>query len=333
LFDTDVEDTIDGKRWKKFLVNGNQIIGKNMPIQDTRFLRYLRRFKRVHGRGPKPNEVVLEIKGQSLDDVWQIPGVEFNDILKDEVVDGIIKKTIEAVEQARKVGKNPSEREVKSLLSDSLIDDVWDMKAIDPKDKEERLGYPTQKPVALIKRLLEITTDKGDVVLDCFGGGGTTAKACSDLDRRFIVGDVSPVAVKIMAERMYFDCPDTKFELKNLPKTTAGFKKIAGHKFAEMVCDLMGWKVNEKKSGDGGIDAWNGVGDPVQIKNHAVATGRPDIQKFFGALAIEKSKKGMFVARDFSRAAIEYIAELKRTQGVEIDQPGVFVPLLEFSFV
>tara|TARA_B110001454_G_scaffold28073_1_gene27445 strand:+ start:36771 stop:38312 length:1542 start_codon:yes stop_codon:yes gene_type:complete len=183
----------------------------------------------------------------------------------------------------------------------------------------EKLGYPTQKPEALIRRIIETGSKKGDVVLDCFGGGGTTAKVCADLGRTFITGDVSPVAVKIMSERLLFDCEGIKFETKNLPQSEKELKNLNGHLFAEIVCEVMGWEVNEKKSGDGGIDGWTSEGLPIQIKNHnTTAAGRPDIQKFFGALAKEKKKTGIFVAWRFAGEAYEYIADMKRDHKIEI---------------
>lgn len=198
------------------------------------------------------------------------------------------------------------------------IGDIWtDINMLNPVSSE-RLGYPTQKPEALIRRVIEMTSHKGDVVLDCFVGGGTTAKVAFDLERTFVVGDVSPVAARITAERLTFDCPNCKFETKNLPRTTEGFKKVGGHKFAEMVCDLMGWELNPKKSNDKGIDGWDGNGDPIQVKNHEKPASRDDVQKFVGALASAKKKRGVFVAWDFSRPAVEYIAEVRQAQKIEI---------------
>ena len=70
--------------------------------------------------------------------------------------------------------------------------DVWiDIPFIPPSSKE-RCGYKTQKPLTLIKRIIECSTDKGDVILDCFAGGGSTAIAAMELGRKFVVGDVSP---------------------------------------------------------------------------------------------------------------------------------------------
>ena len=66
----------------------------------------------------------------------------------------------------------------------------------------ERIGYDTQKPERLLERILECSTQSGDVVLDCFGGGGTTATVAAKLGRRFITGDVSPVATRVISKRL-----------------------------------------------------------------------------------------------------------------------------------
>lgn len=216
-------------------------------------------------------------------------------------------------------GAVPAYKRYLDEMKGNPLQSVWS--DLDPLQSMsgERLGYPTQKPEALIKRILLTASKEGDVILDCFAGGGTTAKVAADLNRRFIVGDVSPVAVKIMAERLLFDCPKIEFEIKNLPQTEGELKDMDGHRFAETVCEVMGWEVNERKSGDGGVDAWAGDGSPVQIKNHSKsAAGRPDLQKFVGALHGKKAKKGIFVAWDFSKDAMGFIADMKREHSLEI---------------
>jgi site-specific DNA-methyltransferase (adenine-specific) len=196
------------------------------------------------------------------------------------------------------------------------LSDVWSDLAPVNSQAGERLGYPTQKPEALVQRILRLVTDPGDLVLDCFMGGGTTAAVAAKLGRGFICGDVSPVAVRIAAERLRRD--GASFDLKGMPQGEDEFRAMNGHEFAELVCELTGWRVNDRKSGDGGIDGWDGQGNPVQVKNHASSTGRPDIQRFYGALAGKKSKRGSFVAWEFSKQAMECIADLKREHGVEI---------------
>lgn len=218
-------------------------------------------------------------------------------------------------------GKGNSKNKTKYL--DEIIaegkasSDVWTMLPLTSSSKE-RLGYPTQKPEELISKIIEMASQPGQVILDCFCGGGTVAKVAADSNRKFIVGDVSPIAIRISAERLKLDCPGTSFEINNLPRTVNGFRKINGHEFAKMVCDLMGWKVNPKKADDGGVDGWDAQCDPIQIKNHNTATGRDDIQKFYGALASEKKGRGTFVAWEFSKKAIEYIAKVKHNYKIQI---------------
>ena len=75
-FSRDNEDTIDFIRWNDYLVDGYKILGSKMPMQDTRFTRFHRRWIRQHGREPGPNDVVYEVVGQARDTVWDIKPVD-----------------------------------------------------------------------------------------------------------------------------------------------------------------------------------------------------------------------------------------------------------------
>ena len=81
------------------------------------------------------------------------------------------------------------------------MSDVWDLPYLNPKAKE-RVGYPTQKPVLLLERIIEISTEIGDLVLDPFCGSGTTCVAAKLNDRRFIGIDKSADAIQITNERL-----------------------------------------------------------------------------------------------------------------------------------
>lgn len=78
-FSTDNEDTIDFKRWNAYLVDGYKILGSNMPLQDSRFMRFYNRWVRENGRKPKPDDVVYEVIGQARDTVWDIKPVDPKD--------------------------------------------------------------------------------------------------------------------------------------------------------------------------------------------------------------------------------------------------------------
>jgi site-specific DNA-methyltransferase (adenine-specific) len=81
------------------------------------------------------------------------------------------------------------------------FDSVWDIPSIAPT-AGERTGYPTQKPLALLERVLLATTDPGALVLDPFVGSGTTAVAAQRLGRRFVAGDSSPEAIAVTSGRL-----------------------------------------------------------------------------------------------------------------------------------
>ena len=161
-FESDVSDTIDIKRWRNFLNEKNQILASNMPIQDSRFVRYLNKWIKQNGRNPSGQDVVFEVKGQPIDSVWDI------------------------------VGQEPSAQST---------DNIWHMKGLDPKSKE-RLGYPTQKPEALLERVIEAGSKPGGIVADFFVGSGTTAAVAERLGRRWIASDLGKPACMVTRKRL-----------------------------------------------------------------------------------------------------------------------------------
>jgi DNA modification methylase len=81
------------------------------------------------------------------------------------------------------------------------FDSVWDIPSIAPTSRE-RTGYPTQKPLALLERVIEATTDPGALVVDPFVGSGTAAVAAQRLGRRFTCGDRSRQAIEVTCSRL-----------------------------------------------------------------------------------------------------------------------------------
>lgn len=81
------------------------------------------------------------------------------------------------------------------------MSDVWEIPFLNPKAKE-RVGYPTQKPIELLERILKISTDEGDLVLDPFCGSGTTLVAAELMGRRFIGIDSNPEAIALSRQRI-----------------------------------------------------------------------------------------------------------------------------------
>ena len=81
------------------------------------------------------------------------------------------------------------------------LSDVWEMPFLNPKAKE-RVGYPTQKPISLLSRIISLTTDPDDIVLDPFCGSGTTLVAAQQMQRRSIGIDSSPDAIALAKQRL-----------------------------------------------------------------------------------------------------------------------------------
>ncbi|MCS6772869.1 MAG: site-specific DNA-methyltransferase [Thermoflexales bacterium] len=82
-----------------------------------------------------------------------------------------------------------------------LLDDVWDIPAI-PPTAAERVGYPTQKPLALLQRIVGLASEPGDLVLDPFCGSGTTLVAAKLLGRCWLGIDINPDAIAIASQRL-----------------------------------------------------------------------------------------------------------------------------------
>ncbi len=103
------------------------------------------------------------------------------------------------------VGKDKAER-------GKLPTDTW-WHTIVGTNSREKTGYPTQKPVAILERILRASSNPDDLVLDIFSGSGTTGQACLNLGRRFFLIDNNPQALETMRRR-FAGIPDIQWELE-----------------------------------------------------------------------------------------------------------------------
>lgn len=94
------------------------------------------------------------------------------------------------------------------------LSDVWEIPYLNPK-ANERVGYPTQKPIILLERIIQLATDKGDVVLDPFCGSGTTLVAAALLGRKYIGIDISSDAIELAKKRLANPVRSDSLLLKN----------------------------------------------------------------------------------------------------------------------
>ena len=137
--------------------------------------------------------------------------------------------------------------------------DVWEISYLNSQAKE-RAGYPTQKPIALYKRIIQASSNDGDLVLDPFCGCGTTLMAAEELNRRWIGIDLTYLAtgaVKIQVEKFFPQLKDS-LTITGTPKNFETARQLARSDpagFEEWcVTHVLKFKSNPKKVADGGID-------------------------------------------------------------------------------
>lgn len=103
----------------------------------------------------------------------------------------------------RENGRQPNPDDVIFEIQSVSINSVWkDIKPVDPKDLNEKLNYPTQKPAALLDRIIRSFSQPGDIVFDCFMGSGTTQAVAMKLGRRFIGADINLGAIQTTTKRL-----------------------------------------------------------------------------------------------------------------------------------
>src|SRR5207249_1091599 len=126
---------------------------------------------------------------------------------------------------------------------------------------QERLGYPTQKPVALLERIISASTNPGDVVLDPFCGCGTTIHAAQKLNRQWIGIDITYLAINLIKRRLKDAFgEEIEFEEKGQPTDFASAKRLAEldkFQFQHWALSLIGArprKEGEGKGADRGVD-------------------------------------------------------------------------------
>ncbi len=188
--------------------------------------------------------------------------------------------------------------------------DVWDLPYIGSTDPE-RVGYPTQKPLALLERIISASSNEGDLVLDPFCGCGTAADAAAKLGRKYLGIDVSAIAVRVMEQRLtsrggaatpvvhkmgWEDYEWADFEQRALKHESDAEDGLPGWAWAEdKVAGLLNAVPNGKKIGDGGVDARyfteRGEVIPIQVKMHQGQIGRPDMQKLLGVQTEWQNRK------------------------------------------
>ncbi|MBC8481632.1 MAG: restriction endonuclease [Planctomycetes bacterium] len=217
---------------------------------------------------------------------------------------------------------------------------LWDDISPINSQAAEKLGYPTQKPLALLDRIIKASSNENDIILDAFCGCGTALVAADNLNRQWIGIDVSPTACRVMAKRMRDICgvkEDEKlwrvgrgFVVRDLPWSEKKLRELPPFEFENWAVIAIGGIPNKAQVGDMGIDGriypvsatpkkvegelnFMDLWYPIQVKQKNKA-GRPDIDSFEAVMMREDRTKGFFVSFDYTGDAMSEIdAFFKRT--------------------
>jgi site-specific DNA-methyltransferase (adenine-specific) len=196
------------------------------------------------------------------------------------------------------------------------IGDIWDDISPINSQAQERLGYPTQKPVALLERILQASSNPGDLVLDPFCGCGTTIAAAQALGRRWIGIDVTHLSIALMKYRLKdsFGLVEKQdYDVRGEPEDLDSARQLAGddrYQFQWWALSLIRARplgeagVREgKKGGDKGIDGVitfldDATGKPkralVQVKSGRLKAG--DLRDLHGTLDREGAALAILVS-------------------------------------
>lgn len=125
--------------------------------------------------------------------------------LKEIRLEGTVKQLVRVWDKDTKKVVNFKDDDGKVVYQETdvkTVDDVWRISMLQPADKSQNQKYPTQKPEALLERIISATTKPGDLVLDAFAGSGTTPAVAEKLGRRWIAIDSGKLAIYTIQRRM-----------------------------------------------------------------------------------------------------------------------------------
>ncbi|CAN5692622.1 site-specific DNA-methyltransferase [soil metagenome] len=216
-------------------------------------------------------------------------------------------------------------------LKGKPVQNLWDDIDFIQSQAGERLGYPTQKPLALLERIISASSNPGDVVLDPFCGCGTAVIAAQKLGRQWIGIDVTHLAISLIKYRLEDSFPGIEFDVKGEPADEGAARMLAEadrYQFQWWALSLVKAKPiegKEKKGADKGIDGVIVFVDDVsrkakrclvQVKSGGVNSGT--MRDLVGTLQRENAELAMLVT-------LEQFSGPMRTESVEAgfyDSPG-----------
>jgi hypothetical protein len=213
------------------------------------------------------------------------------------------------------------------------LGEIWDdIKLVQGK---ESIGYPTQKPIALLERIIKCASNEGELVLDPFMGGGTTIAVADKLNRSWIGIDQSVQAVKVAELRLqqqtdlFTALYANSYTLQLYKYDYDMLRYQNAFEFESWIVGQLGGASNAKQRNDFGSDGKMPDGTPIQVKR-SDSIGRNVVDNFFAAVQrydkklfekniAEKKPVGYIIAFSFGRGAVEEVARLKLSENVAIN--------------
>lgn len=242
---------------------------------------------------------------------WALPGKILEQL---EIRSGTVQERLDALDKAgliywpEKEGGVPRLKQFADSLEGAAISDVWvDIPPISAQ-AQERLGYPTQKPQVLLERIVEASSNEGDVVLDPFCGCGTTVHAAQKLNRQWIGIDVTHLAISLIQKRLRDAFPLVEIDVHGVPKDVDGARALA----AQDKYQFQWWAVSlvdavpfggKKKGADGGIDGYIYFKPDGKVTEKSIVSvkggenvGVTMIRDLIATVDREKAKMGVLIS-------------------------------------
>ncbi len=191
----------------------------------------------------------------------------------------------------------------------AVVGDVWvDIDSINA-GAAERLGYPTQKPLALLERIIRAASKEGDLVLDPFCGCGTTVDAAQKLGRNWIGIDITTLAIDLIDARLrhtYGESITNHYEILGIPRDMEGAAALfhrSPFEFERWCVMMLDGQPNEKQTGDKGIDGvirfpidGKGNSDRILVSVKGGITNPGHVRDLVGTVQSQKAAMGVFIS-------------------------------------
>lgn len=298
------------------LVHEGKYVDSQYKFLDSNGRRYrLHSIERNPALGTRPN-LIYEYKGYTPKYGWMMERRKLENLDNDGKLHWSSRGTPQ-----RKIFLD----EVEKPLVGNLWDDIPNVQS-----SKEKIGYPTQKPEALLERIITMASNEGDVVLDAFVGGGTTVVVADRLKRNWIGIDQSVAAIKVSDLRVskqtsLFSEPFV-VQLHKYAYETLRYQEAFA--FESWIIEQYGGTANVRQRGDLGLDGRTTDGKPIQVKR-SDNVGRNMVDNFksacerYNKTLFDQNKAngetvGVIIAFSFGKGAMQEVARLKNHENVII---------------